>query len=168
MKNFKKLFIIAFAFMLFVLASCSSGNKVGIKASDVEMQFTTARTSVKATVYFDKYEKIEAGKAKPLLRAYELDSDNKENYHSEQSLSFSNSVYSKSKEVEFTGLKADTSYAFYLYVTYNYKDYKITSQVVKTKADGGSSDDSTLISNVDERTDKKEQETEERMETERR
>lgn len=150
MKNFKKLFIIAFAFMVFVLASCTGGNKVGIKASDVEMQFTTSRTSVKATVYFDKYEKIEAGKAKPLLRAYELDDENKENYHSEQSLSFSNSVYSKSKEVEFTGLKADTSYAFYLYVTYNSKDIKITSQIVKTKADGGSRDDSTLVSNVEE------------------
>ena len=150
MKNFKKIFLAMFAFIIILLASCGSSNKIGIKESDVEFQYTVARTSVKITVYFDKYETIEAGKSKPLIRCYSVADDNTETWKSEQALSFSNSIYSKSKEVEFTSLEADKQYKFYLYITYNNKDYKIASELIRTKADGGSKEDSTLISNVEE------------------
>ncbi|MGM9969966.1 MAG: hypothetical protein ACI35S_06185 [Anaeroplasma sp.] len=147
LNKFKKIFTLICILGCFIILSACGGSKSGV---DAEMSYVAARDKIVINVVFNDNEHLKSGKANPHIKIYTLASDGTETYKNEdKSLSFSNDVYTESS-VTFSSLAMDTSYVFYLYVTFNGKDEKLGKLEAKTLASGTNSDNATIIKNKEE------------------
>ena len=126
--------------VLCFITSCSSGSEfVGV------LSLTSKKAEITASAEFDKNEKLENKTAKALVRLYE--NGETETYKQNSDLTLSNGI---TGSTTFSGLTADTEYIVKLFVTYDSKEYEITSQTIKTKSAGASTDEAIEITTADE------------------
>lgn len=122
------------------ITSCSNGSEfVGV------LNLTSKKTEITANAEFDKNDKLVNKTAKALVRLYE--NNDEKTYKQYKDLSLTNGI---SGSVTFSSLTADTDYIARLFVTYDGKEYEITSKEIKTKAAGTTKNEATEITTADE------------------
>lgn len=133
----KKIMRIVAAFIavfgLIFLASCS-GSTSGITANDVDMDITPTKDKATIKLTLSENDNIKNKKAVLYIickKVVDTNDESKDEYHSKQKVSFSNSVYT-SATVSFSSLTANQEYNFILYVTFDGTDTKVTSKKAKT------------------------------------
>lgn len=151
MKKIKTIFSLMFIFtMILVLASCSKGSGV-----EAELSFTAKKTEIVIEAAFADNSNIKELKARPYVKIYTIDDNNKDVYKDKKEFSFTSGTYRKST-ITFDSLTKDTEYAFCLYVTFNGKDEKISNTYKRIKTLKGSVDgEATVITTTAEFNDMK-------------
>lgn len=146
MKVFKKLFaFLIVAGFMFVLASC--GSKSGVVAN---MEYTASTTKIKITATFAENEHLKDNTATVSIKEYSYGDDNSEVFEDQKTLTFSNDIYTKADDVEFSGLTKNTKYLYKLIVTY--QDYaEVITTLEATTSNAGDTDEEAIgISTVEE------------------
>ena len=145
MKNIKKLLALAFRFFgLFVVVACSGGS--GVKAL---IKYTSTTNKIDLEITFDENSNLSSKAAVPSVKQYVLDADGNEEFSASHDVKFNEGTYENAK-CSVTGLKEETTYRFYLYITFNGNQEKITYVDAKTSSLGADEDHPILISTTDE------------------
>ncbi len=143
MKKIKRIIAaIIGCFSLILLVACSNSSS-GLSSSDVDMDITATKDKATIKLTLSENDNIKNGKAVLYITCYTV-TDSTDSYHSKQTVSFSNSVYTSST-VTFSSLTANQEYKFTLFVTFGGSDSEVVSKTVTT-----SDTVSTTVSTADE------------------
>ncbi len=145
MKNIKKLLALAFIFFgLFVVVACSGGS--GVKAL---IKYTSTTNKIDLEITFDENSNLSSKAAVPSVKQYVLDADGNEEFSASHDVNFNEGTYENAK-CSVTGLKEETTYRFYLYITFNGNQEKITYVDAKTSSLGADEDHPIEIATADD------------------
>lgn len=134
MKRIRRILAAFIAFFCLVFLASCGGSSSGVTAKDVDMDITTTKDKATVKLTLSENDNIKNKKAVLYIicnKVTDTNDESKDEYHSKQSVSFSNSVYTSST-VTFSSLITNQEYNFVLYVTFDGVDTKVTSKKAKT------------------------------------